>query len=68
MRSYAHMCRDGHVEIGHNDNSSEICPMCRLISAKDRLALERDTLLDTVYRQRCELNDTAITAAAEQGK
>lgn len=26
---YPHMCRDGHVEIGHADSSSEMCPLCR---------------------------------------
>ncbi len=26
----AHMCRDGHVDIYHNDSSEERCPMCRL--------------------------------------
>ena len=31
--SYAHMCRDGHVQIGHNDSSSELCPLCRVQSA-----------------------------------
>ena len=29
MKSYPHMCRDEHVEIGHADNSSELCPLCR---------------------------------------
>ena len=29
MKSYPHVCRDEHVEIGHADNSSELCPLCR---------------------------------------
>ena len=29
MKSYPHMCRDEHVEIGHADNSGELCPLCR---------------------------------------
>jgi hypothetical protein len=27
--TYAQMCRDDHVEIGHNDSSQERCPVCR---------------------------------------
>lgn len=27
--TYAHMCRDGHVEVGHNDSGHEQCPLCR---------------------------------------
>lgn len=30
--TYAHMCRDGHVEIGHNDSSDEHCPLCRALA------------------------------------
>jgi hypothetical protein len=33
--TYAHMCRDEHVEIGHNDSESEMCPLCRAISRRD---------------------------------
>lgn len=33
MNSYAHMCRDDHVEIGHNDSSDERCPVCYLCDA-----------------------------------
>jgi hypothetical protein len=29
----AHMCRDGHVEIYHNDSSHEMCPLCRCQAA-----------------------------------
>lgn len=32
MRSYPHMCRDGHAEIGHAENSGD-CPMCDRIAA-----------------------------------
>lgn len=32
--SYAHMCRDGHIQIGHNDSADdEMCPLCRLLYA-----------------------------------
>jgi hypothetical protein len=27
--TYAHMCRDGHVQIGHNDSEYEMCQLCR---------------------------------------
>ena len=29
MSTYPHMCRDGHVEIGHRDSEDEMCPLCR---------------------------------------
>lgn len=31
--SYPHMCRDEHVEIGHSDSESEMCPMCTVLAA-----------------------------------
>lgn len=34
---YAHMCRDGHVMIGHNDSEHEQCPLCR---ARDTVRAE----------------------------
>lgn len=30
---YAHMCRDEHTRIGHNDSSEDRCPLCRAIDA-----------------------------------
>lgn len=30
--TYAHMCRDDHVEIGHNDSEHEQCPLCRALA------------------------------------
>lgn len=30
--TYGHMCRDGHIQIGHKDSEHEQCPVCRLIS------------------------------------
>ena len=41
MQSYPHMCRSDHVEIGHADSSSEICPLCR---AHDRIAELEDRI------------------------
>lgn len=37
------MCRDGHVEIGHNDSSSEMCPLCR---AKNEIEELKDEILE----------------------
>lgn len=34
-RSYPHMCRMDHVEIGHRDSSEERCPLCRAIDDRD---------------------------------
>jgi len=37
--SYPHMCRDGHVQIGHSDSGDdERCPLCRV---NDAFAAER---------------------------
>lgn len=33
MRTYPHMCRDGHVEIGFSDSTSEACPLCAVLAA-----------------------------------
>lgn len=33
MNNYAHMCREDHVEIGHNDSENERCPLCRVLDA-----------------------------------
>ena len=35
---YAHMCRDGHLQIGHNDSTDELCPMCHAVSALNHIA------------------------------
>ena len=32
MYRYAHMCRDGHQQIGHNDSEHEMCPLCRALA------------------------------------
>lgn len=37
-KNYAHMCRDGHVQIGHNDSEHEQCPLCRAQAALVRSA------------------------------
>src|SRR3990167_85256 len=44
MTTYAHMCRDGHTEIGHNDSSSEMCPLCDLRAQLAQREQERETL------------------------
>lgn len=33
MNTYAHMCRDDHMEIGHNDSGREHCVVCRMCDA-----------------------------------
>ena len=37
---YAHMCRDGHEQIGYSD--SEQCPLCRARGERDLLAPSPD--------------------------
>ena len=53
-RIYAHMCRDGHVEIGHNDSGDdERCPVCRLADhteqARDVLRMAEETISSYVH-------------------
>lgn len=36
--SYAHMCCDEHVQIGHDDSDHERCPLCRAIGALQFIA------------------------------
>lgn len=33
FRTYPHMCRMDHVQIGHSDSEHEQCPLCRVIGA-----------------------------------
>jgi hypothetical protein len=49
MNNYPHMCRDGHVEIGHADNSFEMCPLCRETSRVE--ALEKAVM--TLFMSHC---------------
>lgn len=36
--TYAHFCRDGHVQIGHNESrDNELCPMCHAVSALEAI-------------------------------
>lgn len=71
---YPHMCRDGHVEIGHADSSSEQCPLCRVIAERDalRAALKamvasydgiRDGLTCAVVLEKLARADAALLAS-----
>lgn len=36
--SYAHMCRDQHIQIGHSDSGGdERCPLCRALDALEQI-------------------------------
>jgi hypothetical protein len=63
LGTYAHMCRDGHVQIGHRDGEHEQCPLCRVMSALqdayDYIEVNDD---GTGERQRRRLLET-ISAA-----
>ena len=66
MRSYPHMCRDEHIEIGHADSGDhERCPLCRAndrIAAYDFIALEwQQGALDaeTAIRKICEIQQSS---------
>lgn len=40
MRTYAHMCRDQHIEIGHNDSGEdERCPLCQALDALEQIRM-----------------------------
>jgi ribosomal protein L37AE/L43A len=40
--TYAHMCRDEHEQIGHNDSENERCPVCRERDRAERAEQARD--------------------------
>lgn len=46
MKSYPHMCRDGHVEIGHADSEHEMCPLCLANSRIAFLQAHNDATVD----------------------
>jgi len=41
MTEYAHMCRDGHEEIGYDGPGHDLCPLCHLIGKIEKLEEER---------------------------
>jgi len=55
---YAHMCRDGHVQIGHNDSESEMCPLC---IANAKLAACREAL--ERIRSICSIENYPVPGA-----
>ena len=50
--SYAHICRDDHIQIGHNDSSDEMCPLCRALNLLRRV---EDEWSDGQYITRATL-------------
>ena len=44
-QSYPHMCRDGHIEIGHADSEHERCPLCRVIDHGTMLVIALDRII-----------------------
>lgn len=49
---YSHMCRDGHVQIGHNDSTEDRCPVCRERDRADRAEeryQEEHAIVDRVW-------------------
>jgi hypothetical protein len=43
----AHMCRDGHVMIRHNDDADdELCPLCRALYALEWIGDQDPQLVD----------------------
>lgn len=64
--TYPHMCRDEHVEIGHSDNSSEQCPLCRAnvvsYNLKEQLA-EAQAAKERYIRHILDINNKLGTPA-----
>jgi hypothetical protein len=52
-RTYAHMCRADHVEIGFNDSEIEPCPLCDAMNRRAPLAAaaQRTGLPDAITRE-----------------
>jgi len=60
--TYPHMCRDGHPEIGHSDNSSEMCPLCRARADTDALRM----CCDNAERSYMAERDNSLRLVAER--
>jgi hypothetical protein len=44
MRTYPHMCRNDHIEIGHAySGDDERCPLCQTIAALEKIREEAAT-------------------------
>ena len=63
---YAHMCRDGHVQIGHNDSEHEMCPLCRALADRDHWREARRAAMEAgeILRQRAEDAEQRLMVAA----
>lgn len=59
MRSYPHMCRCDHDEIGYSESntSDERCPLCRSMDACDQLDLKNEELTARIAKLEAELPD-----------
>lgn len=74
MKSYPHMCRTDHVEIGHSDSEHERCPLCRMTSERDEaidlLLQVRQAVVDAnVLQQRKYLElGMAVNAVLERNR
>jgi hypothetical protein len=55
--TYAHMCRDEHVQIGHNDSEHEMCPVCRAKAEADHLRAGIQAFLDGDYEPKVKKID-----------
>lgn len=63
MNTYAHMCRDGHEEIGHR-SQSEMCPLCVALAIKSDL-LEKLKALVTATHHTDNPCDMGVSAGDE---
>jgi hypothetical protein len=72
-RTYPHMCRDQHEQIGHSDSEQELCPVCRALALTRQLAealqeLKRHVVLDLTPTQPViDQINAALAAAKDAG-
>ncbi len=59
---YAHMCRDDHPQVGHNDSEHECCPVCRERDRADRA--ESNLAAERQARETLEHNHVAAYSEA----
>jgi len=61
INSYPHMCRDGHIQIGHADSEHEQCPLCRAMAALQFIA-ELPAVTDVSGKMAEQMSYTAKAA------
>ncbi len=66
--TYAHMCRDEHEQIGHNDSEHEMCPLCRVKAERDELAAKLAKVIEALHLEQQLPSSTELLAQREKAK